>query len=416
MASISRPTYTRTVPAHAERCEVEGKPAVRWKGRGGRWVYGILGSSPGRCLVRSGKFRIFYTDHENRPASATGYYDRSASLHLMQELVSTSERIHAGLLDHRAARPRLALTDLLERWRSYVEGNGATPAGARAQLQRARDVCEGIGAIRVSDLTPGAVLEWISERRKANRHKGRPFGVNTSANYVGAVKSFTRWCALVEKCEPADHLSALTRRRDASDIRRDRRALSDHDLKRLLQAARRSESIVYGLTGRERHALYLVACSTGLRASELARLSPGSFDLVAGEVRIERPAKTRTRASDVLPVDRSVIAAIKPLLRGKGPLWPNRCKPSQAWWANGARMIARDLEAAGIPFEVSGRRYDFHALRGQFATDLERAGVSLGRAQKLMRHSDPKLTSKHYTRPERHEMAADVGKLKRGRR
>jgi integrase len=192
-----------------------------------------------------------------------------------------------------------------------------------------------------------------------------------------------------------------------------RRALSDKDLDKLLRAARESEETIYGLSGPERHALYLVACSTGLRASELARLTARSFDLVNGEVTIDRPAKTRRRAQDVLPVDRSIIRAVKPLFRGENPIWPNRCKPSQAWWLNGAKMIARDLAAAGIPVVLDGRVYDLHSLRGQFATDLERAGVSLSRAQRLMRHSDPRLTANHYTKTEREELAADVSKLKR---
>jgi integrase/recombinase XerD len=411
MARIFRPKYTRPIPAQAVPCEVRGRPGVRWKGRGGRWVYGVLGK-PGRCTVESGKYRIEYTDHEGRYRGHKAYGDRAASEHKMRELSAQAERIAAGLLDVRASRPRLGLSELLDQWRRWIEGKGATTAAANREHQRASDVCEGLGAVRVSDLTPGAVLEWIGERRRSSRR----FGAGTASNYIGSIKSFSRWCCIVERCEPADHLSALPRRRDSSDVRIQRRALNEKDLARLLNSVRQSEEEVYGLTGPERHALYLVACSTGLRASELARLTPNSFDLAAGEVTIDRPAKTRARAQDAIPVDPKVLRFIKPLLARTGPTWPNRCKPSQAWWLNGARMVARDLEAAGIPVTVGGRVFDFHALRGQFATDLERAGVPLGRAQKLMRHSDPRLTSKHYQKPERSEMAADVGKLKRGRR
>ena len=51
-----------------------------------------------------------------------------------------------------------------------------------------------------------------------------------------------------------------------------------------------------------------------------------------------------------------------------------------------------------LPFvDADGGRFDFHALRSQFATELARANVSLAAAQKLMRHSTPALTSNHYT-------------------
>ena len=412
MPHVARPTYTRTIPAHAEKCTYRGRAAVRWKGRKTKWVYGLLCAKPGRCIVESSRFRIWYTDHENRPRSIRGYADRGASEHRMQELASQAERIHAGLLSPQAMRPRLGLTELLDRWERYIHSNGSSEKGARTQRGRAADVCDGVEAIRVIDLTAGVVLEWIGERRKANRHKGRAFGPSTAAEYIGAVKSFTRWCAVVEKCEPVDVLSSLKRRRPTSDLRINRRALSPSELAKLLSTTRRSEETVYGLTGRERHALYLLACTSGLRAIELHHLTPERFDLVAREVTILRGAKNQKR--DVLPITLEVVKAVKPLL--SGPLWPNRCKPSAAWWLNGARMIRRDLEAAGIAAVVDGQVFDFHALRGQFATDLDRAGVSLARAQKLMRHSDPKLTSKHYQKPDRAELASEVGKLKRGSR
>jgi len=45
-------------------------------------------------------------------------------------------------------------------------------------------------------------------------------------------------------------------------------------------------------------------------------------------------------------------------------------------------MLARDLASAGIAKEdATGAVFDFHSLRSQFATDLERAGVGLAAAQ-----------------------------------
>jgi len=61
-------------------------------------------------------------------------------------------------------------------------------------------------------------------------------------------------------------------------------------------------------------------------------------------------------------------------------------------------MLRGDLEAAGIPSEQDGRVVDFHALRTTYATSLARLGVNLQTAQALMRHSDPKLTARTYTK------------------
>jgi hypothetical protein len=68
-----------------------------------------------------------------------------------------------------------------------------------------------------------------------------------------------------------------------------------------------------------------------------------------------------------------------------------------AWRA--PRALRRDLENAGLPFEdESGRRFDFHALRGMLATRLLSAGASVRAAQSLMRHSTAELTVSVYAR------------------
>jgi|GEM_PF-3152337 len=62
-----------------------------------------------------------------------------------------------------------------------------------------------------------------------------------------------------------------------------------------------------------------------------------------------------------------------------------------------SREFHKDCEVAGIERTDSrGRVIDVHALRGTFASLLVIAGTPLAIAQKLMRHSDPKLTQSAY--------------------
>lgn len=56
-------------------------------------------------------------------------------------------------------------------------------------------------------------------------------------------------------------------------------------------------------------------------------------------------------------------------------------------------MILGDLADAGIAFKKDGRVVDFHALRQTFVSSLALNGVPLAVAQKLARHSDPRLTA-----------------------
>ncbi|AWM35848.1 Tyrosine recombinase XerC [Gemmata obscuriglobus] len=419
MGRVHRKQYTKPIPAGAERVTVKGVPCVRWRGKSKQWQVGVV-LPGGRCRLESANWYVTYFDHtKGKEVTVPGYADKAASEALLAQLVRTSARVDAGLLPPEAVRPRLSLTELLDRWHRHVKHGGASDEGARRQRRHAQAVCDGVSAAKPADLTPSAVLEWIEAQRESGGRSGDGISVGTAANYIGAAKSFTRWCCVVEKCEPVDHLSGLEKSGPGPDDRvHVRRSLLPDDLDKLLAAARASTAEVYGLTGPERHALYLTACSTGLRASELARLKPEHFDLVGATVTVHRPAKTKKRATDVLPLGPDVVEALRPILAavGKGTVWPNRGAESQAWWLLGARLIRADLVAAGIPPTApDGRVYDFHSLRGQFATDLDRAGVSLPRAQKLMRHSTPDLTAKHYHRPESDELAADVAKLRRGK-
>ena len=87
----------------------------------------------------------------------------------------------------------------------------------------------------------------------------------------------------------------------------------------------------------------------------------------------------------------------------------------------GAGMFRADLEAAGILkrdkdgeliiTDEYGLVYDFHSLRATFASLLNKVRVPLATAQRLMRHSDPKLTSNIYTHVLIDDKAEEPAKL-----
>ena len=61
-----------------------------------------------------------------------------------------------------------------------------------------------------------------------------------------------------------------------------------------------------------------------------------------------------------------------------------------------ADMLKADLDRIGIAYEdAEGRVFDFHALRGQFITDLGRSGAPQVVVQRLARHTDFKVTSRY---------------------
>jgi integrase len=181
-----------------------------------------------------------------------------------------------------------------------------------------------------------------------------------------------------------------------TEPKRERRALTPEELRALIEAA-----------PEPRATCYVVAATTGARRSELAALRWADVDLDAATLRL-RASTAKNRKEAYQPLPEGTVAALR-ALDGRGtPLAPVFQRvPS-------TKVLREDLKAAGVPYVTDEGVADLHALRVTYATMLARAGVSLVQAQKLMRHSDPKLTSVIYTRlrlDDAHEAVAriDIG-------
>lgn len=410
MSHVYKPHYTVQIPPGSASCIHRGRPAVRWTGRGGVVRYGVLcPTRPGRCTVEASHWYAVYRDQNGVERRVKGYMDRTATEAMLAKLVQTAERVRSGLLPPEAARPRYTMTEYLHHWHGHLRSEASTGYAALQHGKAVRLITAG-EFVRPDQLTPAAVARALARLRDE-----RGLSTATAANYLAAVKGFTRWLCEDERAietDPLARVSVPTRHEPV----REKRALEPAELTRLLDATRTAPP-AFGLTGTERACLYLVAASTGLRAQELASLTAASFDLGKREVTI-RASAAKNRRADVLPFPSALLRELRPLLRGLEPterVWPDRTgNRAYVWWRQAADMIAADLERAGIAVRDSaGRAVVFHSLRATYATDLDRAGVSLSRAQKLMRHSSPGLTANMYQKPEKAELAADVEKLKR---
>jgi integrase len=178
------------------------------------------------------------------------------------------------------------------------------------------------------------------------------------------------------------------------DRRHLRRAITPEELQALLTTTAASAVKRCKTTGSQRCLCYAVAPGTGLRRNELGSLTPESFDLKAGPPVVTLSgAHTKNRRQATLPLRRDLADRLQEWLRGRAPggvLFPIKDKQVNY-------MIQTDLEAAGVPYVKDGRTLDFHDLRVSFVSNLALSGVTLAVAQKLARHSDPRLTANVYT-------------------
>jgi len=202
----------------------------------------------------------------------------------------------------------------------------------------------------------------------------------------------------------------------------------------LIAATRASKDEFRGLTGKDRAMLYTVAANTGLRASELASLTPESFDLDAATPTVRCLAGyTKNGEEAVLPLRADVVVTMREYLSGRTaglPIWPGSWARSraggammkadlnnahEAWIKAGKSDEEKEARREDLSFlqylDASGRHADFHSLRHTFISNLARSGVHPKVAQTLARHSTIDLTMNVYTHTVIGDLAEAVERL-----
>jgi integrase len=166
-----------------------------------------------------------------------------------------------------------------------------------------------------------------------------------------------------------------------------------------------------GLPGPDRWALYLLAAYSGFRCGELAALALSQLQLDSEPpCVVVAAADEKAGRGATIPLPAGIRRRTAPLAGGAAAA--PRVFPGGSWQGHGGANAARRPQGRWVSYrDVDGRVFDFHALRSQYATALARAGVDLRTTQRLMRHSTPLLTAKHYTRLDLEDLAEAAGKL-----
>jgi integrase len=158
------------------------------------------------------------------------------------------------------------------------------------RLQRLLDVMK---VEELEQITPGKMTEALASLRKEG------LGLMTLNHYLRTARAWLRWCLFERHLEryPLERVKIQNAR---ADVRHGRRALAVPEEQALL-AATLAGRCCLGFDPLPRYWLYKVAVNSGLRASELASLSPGSFDPVAMTVTVEA-AFAKNGRTDTLPL------------------------------------------------------------------------------------------------------------------
>jgi len=362
-----------------------------------------------------GPWRIAYIDwdpktgRKRRRQTSTRQGDKAVATQMAERLEADARRHkqeaddlaelrRRGLSDPVAERladhGRVTLSDHLDAYEAVLEGKGNTADHIRTTLSACRSILDACGFVFPGDLDPVKVSRWVTRERKGTEGREAP-AARTINRKLGAFKGFSHWLWETGRIR-TDPMVQVHKLNAQTDRRIRRRALTDDEIARLMEAAENGPEVM-GMAGPDRAMLYRVALGTGLRRNELRSLTPQSFYLAnpdKAKVVVEA-AYSKHRRRDVLPIRRELAMAIARFIEGKAadePLFPTM--PVRT-----AEMLRVDLAKARpwIPeTDTKGRRVDFHSLRTSFITRLARCGVPPAVAKMLARHSTITLTMDHY--------------------
>jgi integrase len=452
VGTVFKKQVTRPLPADAEIVVRKGKRVARWRNSRGKprtapVTKGRDGSE--RIVTESPYYVAKYRDGAGIVRIVpTGCKDETAARSVLADLERTAELIRSNVMTaaeasvgkHQAA----PLSDHFDTFDEHHQAKGVTKIHREDTGRYLRRLSADCGFGTLADFRREALERWLALRTAEG------MSARTRNAYRNAVVSFCNWCVATNRLA-GNPFNAVPKANEEADPRRQRRAMTEAELTRLLAVAR-ERPLIEALTvrkgprkgeryadvrpevrerlellGRERALIYKTLVLTGLRKKELASLTVGQLQL--DEVvpyAVLDAADEKNREGNEIPLRDDLAADVREWLAGK--LQRLQCEARRLGKPIPARLPAdtplfdvptglvkildRDLVLAGIARKVKvngkwqidkrddrGRTLDVHALRHTFGTLLSKGGVAPRTAQAAMRHSDIKLTMGVYTDP-----------------
>jgi integrase len=362
VASVFRRTYKRAIPDGAETVIRQGKPHARWRDAHNRVRVAPLSEDGESIVLTARTFSIEFTDASGKRRTIQGFVDRDASEKKARDLEKQAAQIRAGLVSHDRNKSGLPIRQALEAWLADLQRQDRAAKyvhNVGAMMTRMIENCgwHTLDGIRSDSLT--AFLATPAMRKLAGR---------TRNEFLTTATTFCNWCT---RQRPLPWLASNpflhVARADESEKRRAKRALTPEELVRLKDVSG------------PRWPVYLAACLTGLRRSELRALLWSDVHLDADKPYVQLRAKTtKARRGDLIALPIQLVEVLGAMQRAAAdPVFPTM--PDY-------RMVRRDLARAAIPHrDEQGRIVGLHAMRKTYCTMLNSTGTPVREAMSAMR-------------------------------
>jgi len=342
MGSLRRKTFTKPLPDGAELFTRKGETFARWRDRNGKAKTApVTNAADGSPLVvfTCRKWLAKYRRGDELVVEvSTGCTDKAMAEQFVAELERQAERVRAGIattaetrtVEHQQAAIAGHFADFIANRKT--QGRCSRPDETLSQLTRIAAACS---FARLADVNATALERWLS----AQAENGT--GAARRNKYRSTWIAFCNWAVRAGRML-ANPLVTVPKADEAADCRRQRRALSEAELVKLLDVARR-RPLLDAMTvrqgrergkytaklkaatvammehrGRERALTYKTLVLTGLRKNELATLTVGQLDLDADPAFLTLdPADEKSREGSTVAIRSDLAADLRQWLADK---------------------------------------------------------------------------------------------------
>lgn len=395
----------KTIPL-PEKAKVGRDGTVTWVARGKKKTGKLSGT--GKVTVHVDAWTAQFMDETGKTQRvSTKTKNRSVAEKILARYEAEVDRIRTGVVTRdelaKVKALHITLDDALERFRAKMVASGCTPDHITLTLRRVTQFCRETDIDLLAKFRRETVERWMANEIQRKKRSAR-----TINHYLTVVKSFVQYLVDTELL-PGNLLKSIRKLNPELDRRKVRRAMTEDEVERLLQAAESGKYRKKNKT-KEQVLTYRLLLGTGLRSTELSLLMPKQIDYEHNRLTIEA-AKTKNKKADTLPIRSELVQSVKEWVESHGIQTHERIFRFNK--NSIRRSFYRDLRVAGINrLDDDGRSIDIHSLRKTFGTLLAKAGVPLTTVQRLMRHSTPLLTAKLYIDVETIDLTQALEKLR----
>jgi integrase len=239
MGAVFRKTVTKPLPASAELFMRKGEQFARWsdakgKSRTAPLTTGRDGTS--RIVLTARTYTAKYRDGSGIVREiSTGCRDEQAARVILNELETRAVRVKSrivsraedAVIDHQVTLLEKHIDDYTEHQRA----KGLHPTRVSNAIHRLGMVANDCGWHQLADLGAAAMCKWLIARAADG------MSASTRNEYLQEWNCFSNWCVDTQRLI-ANPLGGVQRADTKGDRRRQRRALTEAELSRLLHVAK----------------------------------------------------------------------------------------------------------------------------------------------------------------------------------